>query len=206
MRRVFVAVLMLTIAVPAFAQQTPATPVENETVTIKKSELTSEQLAKVQHDELKEKLGNYKEYAEMGRGVGLAVGESLKAVKDVAVDFSKTDVGRFTMFIIAWKVMAKDVIDMGDTIFGYIVGIPFLFLGSLVMLWSYRRQCLPRRICIEKTKEGKKWAIIAPNGERVDVGDASKPHYVEGRAIWAICHYVGYALFFLASCTLIFGC
>ena len=158
---------MLLLAVPVFAQQTTQQTVE-ETVVVKKSDLTAEQLAKVQHQEVVDKLGAYKEYAEMGRGVGLAVGESLKAVKDVAVDLSNTNVGKFTMFLIAWKVMAKDVIGMGDVVFGYMVGIPLLFVGGAVLLWSYRRQCIPRRVLVESTKEGKKWEMFVPNTNKVD--------------------------------------
>lgn len=200
-------VLLLAVFVvtpPVASAQQP-----EETVVIKKSDLTKEQLAKVQKEEITSQLGAYKEYAEMGRGVGLAVGESLKAVKDVALDFSKTDVGKYTMFLIAWKVMAKDVIDvvtkMGDQFFGYLIGPPVLLIGGLVLIWSYRRQCLPRRMLIEKTKEGKKWAIIAPNGEKVDIGD-TRPHMVSGRSVWAVGHAVA-ALVLIAVCSMMtFSC
>ena len=196
---------MLLLAVPVFAQQTTQQTVE-ETVVVKKSDLTAEQLAKVQHQEVVDKLGAYKEYAEMGRGVGLAVGESLKAVKDVAVDLSNTNVGKFTMFLIAWKVMAKDVIGMGDVVFGYMVGIPLLFVGGAVLLWSYRRQCIPRRVLVESTKEGKKWEMFVPNTNKVDMGDRRAPKLVEARGIWAWGH-VGVAAVFLIFCSvMIFGC
>ena len=177
-RGILVAVLVLGMTLPAFAQQV-ATPQE-ETVVMKKTDLTTEQLAKVQSQQIKETLGAYAEYAEMGRGVGLAVGESLKAVKDVAVDLSNTNVGKFTMFLIAWKVMAKDVLDMGDTVFGYLVGIPFLVISLLLCALSYYRQCMPRRVLIEKGPglliwRSKKFEIFDPaklggdvtQGERV---------------------------------------
>ncbi|MEK7135453.1 MAG: hypothetical protein AAB780_01985, partial [Patescibacteria group bacterium] len=163
--RVLLVVSMLVfLVVPALAQQPAPPAASEETVVVRKSDLTAEQVAKLQQQQVKETLGAYREYAEMGRGVGLAVGESLKAVKDVAVDLSQTDVGKVTMFLIAWKVMAKDVIGMGDMLFGYIVGIPLLFVGGLVWLWSYNRQCVPRRVLVEKTKEGnQKWEVFVPN-------------------------------------------
>lgn len=180
---------------------------QEETVVVKKSDLTADQLAKVQSQQIKETLNQYSEYAEMGRGIGLAVGESLKAVKDVAVDFSKTEVGKFTMFLIAWKIMAKDIIDMGDKIVGYLLGFPLFFIGGMVMIWSYRRQCLPRRVLIKHTKEGgKEWAIISPNGEKVDISDTSTPHYVEGRSAWAVGHVIVSVIFFLLVSLLTFGC
>lgn len=204
---ILVAVLVLGMTLPAFAQQQAATSQE-ETVVMKKSDLTPDQLTKVQKDEIKQKLGQYSEYAEMGRGIGLAVGESLKGVKDVAVDFSRTEVGKFTLFLIAWKVMAKDVIDTGDKIVGYLLGFPIFFIGGMVLIWSYRRQCLPRRVLVRHTKEGgKEWAIIAPNGEKVDISDGStKPYYVEGRSAWAVGHVIVGILFFILVSALTFGC
>lgn len=206
---ILVAVLLLGTALPVLAQQQTSTQTANqdEMVVMKKSDLTADQLAKVQRDQTMETLGTYKEYAEMGRGIGLAVGESLKAVKDVAVDFSRTEVGKFTLFLIAWKVMAKDVIDMGDKVMGYFLGVPLFFIGGVVLLWSYRRQCLPRRVLIEKTKDGaRKWAMVAPNGTLVDISeDPRKPQMVEGRSVWAVGHVVVGLVFFFLVCTLTFG-
>lgn len=187
---------------PAFAQQQAASAPE-DTVVMKKSDLTSEQLAKVQQQQVKEMLGAYREYAEMGRGVGLAVGESLKAVKDVAVDLSQTDVGKFTMFLIAWKVMARDVVGMGDMVFGYLVGIPLLFIGGIMLLWSYYKQCIPRRVLIKHTKDGgKEWQMFVPNEVELNV-EGSK---IQTRNIWAIGHVVVAILFLLFCSVMIFGC
>jgi len=73
MRKSALSVLILLVfAASIFAQQT--TQPAEETVTIKKSDLTAKQLAKVQTKAMVDQLGAYKEYAEMGRGVGLAVG------------------------------------------------------------------------------------------------------------------------------------
>lgn len=202
---VLVGLLLIGFAHSTLAQQQTQSSQDATTVIVKKSDLTAEQLAKVQSQQVKERLGEYGEYAEMGRGIGLAVSESLKA-GDVAVNFSKTDVGKFTMFLIAWKVMAKDIISVGDVVFGYLVGIPLLFLGGLVLLWSYRRQCLPGKVLVEKTKEGRKWAVIAPNGQKVDIGDMRVPHYVEGRAVWAVGHVAVGALFLIFCSFMIFGC
>lgn len=173
-RIVLVGLLFTGFAHSALAQQQTSQS-QNETVVIKKSDLTTEQLAKVQSQQIKETLGAYAEYAEMGRGVGLAVGESLKAVKDVAVDFSQSDVGKFTMFLIAWKVMAKDVLNMGDTVFGYLVGIPFLTLSLLLCAVSYYRQCMPRRVLVEKGPglwiwRSKKFEIFDPAKREGKVG------------------------------------
>src|SRR5689334_13431497 len=127
MRRVMMAILVVLVvfgsslsaqtaaAVAATAQQGGA-----DTVVVKKSDLTADQLARIsqqqQQQQVKESLGIYEEYGAMGRGVGAALGEGLRSVKDVAVELSETRVGKFAMFLIAWRVMAKDILDMGNTV------------------------------------------------------------------------------------------
>lgn len=180
---------------------------QDDKIVVKKSDLTQEQLDKIR---TRDKVETVKEVASevssWGKEAGVAFNSFVGTLTDQTVRLSDTSVGKFAMFMIAWKVMAKDVIGMGDMLIGYFVGIPLLFIGSAVLLWSYRRQCFPRRICVEKTKEGKKWAIIAPNGEQVDISDTSKPYFVEGRSAWAVGHVIVFALFFIASCVTIFGC
>ena len=205
MKKIVLAAILLGFTLPAVAQQA-AQPAQDEVVVVKKSDLTAEQLAKVKLQEVSNQLGAYKEYAEMGRGVGLAVGESLRGVKDVVLDFSKTDVGKYTMFLIAWKIMAKDIINMGNQVFGYLVGVPTLFIGALILVWSYRRQCVPRRVLIKKTKDESQWAIFTPNGKLVNLGDEESVTNIEARAIWALGHVAVGVVFFLFCSVMIFGC
>lgn len=176
-----------------------------ETVTVRKSDLTADQLKKLETDRITQQLGQYKEWSEMGRGIGIAVKDSLYAVKDVAIDFSKTDVGKFTLFLVAWKIMAKDVLSMGDMVVGYLVGIPLLFTGMIVLIWSYRRQCLPQRILIEDSKEkGKKWGILSPNGEVSNWGSDSAPDMVSDRSAWAVGHAVVGFVWLGVCCAIMF--
>lgn len=179
-----------------------------ETVTVKKEDLTADQLKKVEVDKVTQQLGQYKEWAEMGRGVGVAVKDSLSAVKEVAVDFSKTDVGKFTIFLVAWKIMAKDILGMGDMVVGYLVGAPLLVCGMIVLVWSYRRQCMLQRVLTEHSKDGgKKWTIVTPNGERVNLGkdDRGEPVVVSGRSAWAVGHAVTGVLWLSLCCLIMFA-
>lgn len=77
------------------------------------SYMTPEQLAKYEADirvaELQKKLDIYGNWVGVGGEVGTAVREGLNAVVDVADKFGKTDVGRFTMILVAWKVIGKDI-------------------------------------------------------------------------------------------------
>lgn len=204
-RRIIAVLLLIVIfALPAFAQITN----QDEKIVVKKSDLTAEQLEKVQ---AREKIDTVKEVASevssWGKEAGVAFNAFVGTLTDQTVRLSSTEVGKFAMFMIAWKVMAKDVIGMGDMVVGYLVGVPLLFVGCAVLIWSYRRQCLPRRMLIEKTKDGgRKYAIIAPNGEKVDIGDQYHPEIVEGRSVWAVGHVIVGALFIIACSIMIFGC
>lgn len=48
-------------------------------------------------------------YAAVGRGIGIAVNESLGAINKQAANFAETKVGKLTMLIVAWKVLGEDV-------------------------------------------------------------------------------------------------
>lgn len=186
--------LFFAIVVPALAQQV------EETVTIKKSDLTADQLKKVEAQQITEQISQYKEWAEMGKGVGYAVRESLYAVKDVAVDFSKTDIGKFTMFLVAWKIMAKDLVAMSSDVIGYLVGIPLLAIGMVVIVWSYRRQCMPHPILIEKGPglwiwRSKKYVMYDPNGSKGNM-DQDK---------WVLTHLISAVVLLTLCCWIIFS-
>lgn len=173
---------------------TPALAQQDETVVVKKSDLTADQLKKLETQNITNQLGTYKEWAEIGKGVGYAVKESLSAVKDTAVDFSKTDVGKYTMFLVAWKIMAKDVISVGDMFVGYLVGIPLLTVGLCVLVWSYRRQCVVRRVVTEEGPgfwiwRSRKYEVYDPaNRENsMDQSDLIGIHAVAAVVLIAIC-------------------
>ena len=195
-----VCLLLVGFALPALAQEQTSQS-QNETVVMKKSDLTTEQLAKVQSQQVKETLGAYAEYAEMGRGVGLAVGESLKAVKDVAVDLSNTNVGKFTMFLIAWKVMAKDILDVGDKVFGYLVGIPFLTFSLLLCAVSYYRQCVPRRVLVEKGPGLWIW-----RSKKFEIFDPAKREGKLGQDDQVFVHGIAAMVLIIIGSFMTFGC
>src|SRR4051812_35957038 len=52
------------------------------------------------------------EWVEFGKNVGTAMDAGLTSLTDHADKFSKTDVGHFTMAVIAWKVAGRDALDL----------------------------------------------------------------------------------------------
>ena len=96
---------------------------------------------------LENKIKQYGDWIGVGGEVGQAIEEGLSAVVGVADEFGKTDVGKFTLVLIAWKVMGKDIVKI-------LLGI--VFFSVLVFLLSrfYRRTVADRRVCVEVTPQG----------------------------------------------------
>lgn len=53
--------------------------------------------------------GEMSEYANLGREIGIAVNETLKAVEDSAVRISKSDLGQTAIAIVVWKLLYKEI-------------------------------------------------------------------------------------------------
>ena len=151
MKKLFILLIMCSFVFQSIGQ----TPVE-ETVTIKKSDLTSTQLAKIATEEQLEKVKTYGEWAGMGKEIGIAVKEGLTAVVDVSEKFSETKVGEFTMYLIAWKVVGKDFVRI-------FLGLMFAVVMTILIFKSLRR-LYPRRIITKdngwKFWEPKEYTII----------------------------------------------
>jgi hypothetical protein len=131
-------VLLIVFAVGAHAEQS-----NDDTVTISKSQLTPEQLTKLQQEELEKKVATYGKWVGIGREVGVAVNSSLEAITTQADHFAHTGVGKFTMVLVAWKVI-------GDQAVHLIVGLLEVLLMLPLWIWSYRRFCIPRSMVIKK--------------------------------------------------------
>ncbi|MBI2639589.1 MAG: hypothetical protein HYW90_01705 [Candidatus Sungbacteria bacterium] len=129
----------------------------DDRIVVKKSDLPPDLLQKIEQKQQVEKVGSW---VGLGREVGTAVNEGLKAVTDHAANFGKTGVGMFVMVMIAWKVMGVDLLQLA-------IGLPLLAIGTGLFTWSYSRNCIPRKIPVELTSEGKvtRYEVTKPNGD-----------------------------------------
>jgi len=141
---VCLALCVALFALPVLAQT--QTTGDDEKIVVNKNDLSPEQLAQIQ---LKNKLEIAGKFAGMGHEVGVAVDEGLSAVTKHAEEISQTNVGRFVMVLIAWKVMGRDLVQV-------VVGIPLFIVVIAIFIWSYRRNCLSRPILKYVDKDGRK--------------------------------------------------
>ena len=141
--------------------------VQPDKVVISKTELTADQLTKLeaqqkldlanqQINELQGKIETYGKWVGVGGEVGTAVKEGLTAVVDVADKFGKTDVGKFTLIMIAWKVMGQDVIRI-------LLGLLFFTILTIIILKVYRRVVIAHKVLTENLgflRYPKKYEVV----------------------------------------------
>ena len=158
----FLALLTITMFVFTFNAPQASAQLQDQKITVKTSDLTVDQLAKIKLEEanaeLQKKVDTYGKWVGVGGEIGTAVKDGLNAVVDVADKFGKTDVGRFTMIMIAWKVVGKDVVRI-------ILGILFFITLTIIIVRVYRRVVMPRRVLIENPglfKYPKKYQVVNP--------------------------------------------
>jgi hypothetical protein len=178
-KRLMVALaLLLSLLTPAvYAQNTT----NDETVTVKKSDLTKDQLAQIQQQAVADKVRQYGSWVGVGHEIGTAVNESLSAVTNQANSFSNTSVGKWTIFLVIWKVAGHDII-------GFFVGFFLLTVGIPVWTFAFYRNCITRRVLVSKTKDERKWEVVN-DGPAISRGDLSD------LTLSRIFHFVALAVF-----------
>jgi len=131
-------IFTLLVSTLTFAQE------QVKLVSIPENQLTEQQKAQIKTDETIETVGRW---TGLGKEVGTAMNDGLSALTTQAELFSKTDVGKFTMFMIAWKVMGNDFIQL------MIGSFLFLFFVTAYCIVIYR--CRSRRVLVKESVDTK---------------------------------------------------
>lgn len=135
----FLLVLLIGLTTLSYAQTTNAP--QPEKITVNVSDLTSDQLMKIkltnEAEALKTNIQNYGSWVGVGKEVGTAVKEGLLAVVDVSDKFGNTKIGTFTMYMVAWKVIGKDLVRIILGLLSCTV-ITFVLYKSIRKMYPYR--------------------------------------------------------------------
>lgn len=185
--KLFAIVAIVLFSASAVPQDTP-----QDTVTIPKSELTDQQKTELEQKDLQDKIDRYGKWVGVGHEIGVAVNEGLTAVTTNANTFAQTPVGKWTMFVIIFKVI-------GEKIIGYFVGLVFFLIGIPVWIWSYRRY-IPHKYVhkVNYGPDGKKTSVEYGHG----YGDDLSASDATG---WAIGHWVILLIFIAIGCGIMFS-
>jgi len=138
----------------------------DERIVVNKSDLTPDQIAKLKAeaelDLMEKKLEQYGNWVGVGGEIGEAIDDGLNSVVDVAEKFGKTEVGKFTLVLIAWKVVGTDVVRI-------LLGLLFIGMFTWLLIFSFRRTCIERRVLTKRENPGfmkypklKEYKIIEP--------------------------------------------
>lgn len=136
--------LLFAAAVPLFAQQDPG----DKIVSVPTRYVSPEGLNHQQSPDASKWIG-------LGREIGTATREGLNAVVETAEKFGTTKVGTFVMVMIAWKIMAKDII-------GIVLGVPLLIGGVCIWVWAAKRLFFGYRMLAEEEGRTKKYTDHPP--------------------------------------------
>lgn len=121
-------VLLFSVSSLTFGQTSNA---NSGKIVVNASDLTPMQLEKIKNDaevaNLEKKLSTYGEWVGVGGEIGLAISEGLNSVVDVSTKFANTDVGKFTMIMIAYKIMGKDLVRIAFGILIFIIFTVYMF-------------------------------------------------------------------------------
>jgi len=115
---------------------------------------------------LQKRLDTYGNWVGVGGEIGNDIKEALNAVVDVSDKFDKTNVGKFTMVLVAWKIIGKDIIRI-------LLGIIFIILFS-IFVYKTLRKMYPYKI----TTKDNGWKIWLPKEYEI-----FEPNTYEGYAM-----------------------
>lgn len=165
---------------------------QDEKITVSTSDLTPAQLLKIKADQeakdLQAKLTTYGNWVGVGGEIGKGVKEGLTAVVDVADKFGSTKVGTFTMIMVAWKIIGRDILRI-------FIGIIFVIVATIFIFKSYRK-LTTHRICIKSNG----WQFWLPKEYKI-----IEPEDFEGKEFVKVLYLImlvgafgiGYALMFV---------
>lgn len=91
------------------------------------------------------------EYIGIGKEIGEAVKSGLESVVEVSNKFANTPVGQFTMFMIAWKILGRDLLHV-------VLGIPLYLMALSIWFYFVRRLFLGR--WVKRWVDGKRQHVF----------------------------------------------
>ena len=149
-----------------FAFTTLSYATAQELISVPKSELTAQQKEKFTQQTTIEKVGSW---VGLGKEIGTAVDESLGALTERANDFSNTRVGLYTMILVAYKIIGKDIVQLLFAVFLSLIFFP-------LFIYSFLKNCIRRRVVDSKR-------ILEDYTEEIIYGDSISASSYE-TSIW----------------------
>ena len=133
-----------------------AVPAKQKSVLIwvRESDIPASALKDLQRDskiqKIEKDINKIGEYVGVGKEIGMAVDTCLGALAYHVDKVSKTNVGKFTMFMVGWRIMGQDFVR-------YLIGILMFFTFISIWIWSWRKNFCRRQVPKVVEKQERKW-------------------------------------------------
>ena len=140
-------------------------------VSIPEDQLTEQQKQALKLQQADTVIEKAHGWVGIGKEMGQAFDQALASLSDRSNQFAGTKVGKFTMFLVAWKVMGEQAGQVLNALVHILCGLLELVLIVPIFLWSYRRTCMDHMICTGKEGFwlwGKKTYQLVEAGARKD--------------------------------------
>lgn len=119
----FLVLAMLCMSTAAFSQITISQEDYDKLPSDTRTQIEKITTEKAIKGEIKE----VSEYANLGKEIGVAVNETLKAVEDSAIRIADSDLGKTAITIVIWKLLYKEIA-------GIIIGVILLIISVFTLL------------------------------------------------------------------------
>ncbi len=150
---------------------------QDNSLTYKTEDLTPEQLNVIKQLKAAEKSKSLSmenltpdkidKYAQMGKGLGIAINEGLGAVTKNVEQFAQTSAGKWLMVLITWKVMGEDAVGLVRNAIQWSIGGFLILVGVPVWIWVVKRNCVNRPIA--KVEQTGFWTKNITYSERLPI-------------------------------------
>jgi hypothetical protein len=135
---------------------------EEKMVSVPESQLTEQQKTALKIGQTTTVLETAHGWVGMGKELGQAFDSALSSLTQRSNEFAQTKVGKFAMFLVAWKVLGEQAVAALNAIVHIASALLELIIFIPIFLWSYRRTCMTRRVVV--SREGflgkKTWQVV----------------------------------------------
>lgn len=157
MKKLFIALSVLILALTAYGQETKVD--EKTLANMSLSELEAYQKVLRVQRENQSKLvipdaNKLTQYAEVGKAFGVAFKECWSAVSKDAERFAQSSAGKWAMVLVSWKIMGEDAISITKYAVRWTVGLCLFGVGIPFWVFIFYRNCVSKRVLISKERTG----------------------------------------------------
>jgi hypothetical protein len=139
-----IAIVLLILSGIAIAQE------QQKMVSVPEDQLTEQQKQNLKLQQVDTTVEKAHGWVGMGKELGQAFDSAMSSLTARSNEFAQTPVGKFTMFLVAWKVMGEQAGAVANAIVHFVGGFIELIVFFPILLWSYRKSCMDKRICTSR--------------------------------------------------------